>query len=163
MNTINNRRPPFKQSRMCTECPPKPPKNTEEILKKSTKTIKKATKHKKSIGCFPALLTALAISGAVIGGIQYNNKQKNSAEFPIPATNVQNTEMTTILPVKDGGTVYFFSMATSFTKSALGAEGVGKDVNMIIGNGYTKGHANTTLNDLREHEGIRKLFETTYA
>jgi hypothetical protein len=29
-------------------------------------------------------------------------------------------------------------MATSFTKAALGAEGVGKDVTMIIGNGYTK-------------------------
>ena len=71
--------------------------------------------------------------------------------------------MTTILPVRDGGTVYFFSMATSFTKAALGAEGAGKDVNMIIGNGYTKGHAEITLNELREHEGIRKLFENTYA
>ena len=84
-------------------------------------------------------------------------------DVSINCVNVENTEMTTILPVRDGGTVYFFSMATSFTKSALGAEGVGKDVNMIIGNGYTKGHAEVTLNDLREHEGIRKLFETTYA
>ena len=32
-------------------------------------------------------------------------------------------------------------MATSFTKAALGAEGVGSDVTMIVGNGYTKGHA----------------------
>jgi len=87
----------------------------------------------------------------------------NEYDISINCVNVENTEMTTILPVRDGGTVYFFSMATSFTKSALGAEGVGKDVNMIIGNGYTKGHAETTLNDLREHEGIRKLFENTYA
>jgi len=28
-------------------------------------------------------------------------------------------------------------MATSFTKAALGAEGVGSDVTMIVGNGYT--------------------------
>ncbi|MBQ2084169.1 MAG: L-erythro-3,5-diaminohexanoate dehydrogenase, partial [Firmicutes bacterium] len=61
------------------------------------------------------------------------------------------------------GTVYFFSMATSFTKAALGAEGVGKDVTMIMGNGYAKGHAEITLQVLREHEGIRKLFEEMYA
>ena len=33
-----------------------------------------------------------------------------------------------ILSVRDRGTVYFFSMATSFTAAALGAEGVGKDI-----------------------------------
>jgi L-erythro-3,5-diaminohexanoate dehydrogenase len=54
-------------------------------------------------------------------------------------------------------------MATSFTKAALGAEGVGKDIDMIVGNGYTKGHAEITLQCLREHEGLRKLFEELYA
>lgn len=80
----------------------------------------------------------------------------------INCVNVPNTEMTSILPVKDGGTVYFFSMATSFTKAALGAEGVGKDVNMIIGNGYTKGHAETTINSLRESETLREIFKNLY-
>ena len=81
----------------------------------------------------------------------------------INCVNIENTEMGSILSCKDNGTVYFFSMATSFTKAALGAEGVGKDVNMIVGNGYTKGHAAITLQDLREHEGLRKLFEEMYA
>jgi L-erythro-3,5-diaminohexanoate dehydrogenase len=71
--------------------------------------------------------------------------------------------MASILATKDEGTVYFFSMATSFTKAALGAEGVGKDVNMIVGNGYTKGHAAITLQCLREHAGLRALFEEMYA
>lgn len=53
-------------------------------------------------------------------------------------------------------------MATSFTKAALGAEGVGKDVDMIIGNGYTKGHAEITLQELRENEAIRNLFDQKY-
>ena len=53
-------------------------------------------------------------------------------------------------------------MATSFTKAALGAEGVGKDVNMIIGNGYTKDHAEITLHELRESKAIRELFNTKY-
>ncbi|MBA7669919.1 L-erythro-3,5-diaminohexanoate dehydrogenase [subsurface metagenome] len=70
--------------------------------------------------------------------------------------------MSSILPVKDGGIVYFFSMATSFTKAALGAEGVGKDVTMIIGNGYTKGHAQIALDELRESEKLRKIFEEKY-
>ena len=55
------------------------------------------------------------------------------------------------------------SMATSFTKAALGAEGVGSDVTMIIGNGYTKGHAEITLQEFRECEALRKIFTELYA
>jgi len=83
-------------------------------------------------------------------------------DIAINVVNVQNTEMSTILPVRDGGIVYFFSMATSFTKAALGAEGVGKDVTMIIGNGYTRGHAEITLEELRESELLRAIFEELY-
>lgn len=74
----------------------------------------------------------------------------------------ENTEMGSILPCRDDGTVYFFSMATSFTKAALGAEGVGKDVNMIIGNGYTKDHAEITINLMRESAWLRKIYEEKY-
>jgi len=84
-------------------------------------------------------------------------------DISINCVNVPNTEMSSILPVKDEGIVYFFSMATSFTKAALGAEGVGKDVTMIIGNGYTKGHAEITLQELRENEKLRRVFEEMYA
>lgn len=76
--------------------------------------------------------------------------------------NVPSTEMTSILITKGQGCVYFFSMATSFTKAALGAEGVGKDINLIVGNGYAKGHANLTLNIIRESKAIRELFEKLY-
>ena len=70
-----------------------------------------------------------------------------------------------VLSIKDvykRQTVYFFSMATDFAKAALGAEGVGKDITMIIGNGYTKGHAEITLQELRESEVIRNLFDQKY-
>ena len=46
---------------------------------------------------------------------------------------------------------------------SLGAEGVGKDVNMIIGNGYTKGHADVTIQILRDSPVIRKAYEKLYA
>lgn len=83
-------------------------------------------------------------------------------DVTINNVNVPDTEMSSILITKDEGTVYFFSMATSFTKAALGAEGVGKDITMIIGNGYTKGHADLTLQILRESKEIRDLFEKLY-
>ncbi|MBA7534530.1 L-erythro-3,5-diaminohexanoate dehydrogenase [subsurface metagenome] len=86
----------------------------------------------------------------------------NEVDISINCLSIPNTEMSSILPVKDGGIVYFFSMATSFTKAALGAEGVGKDVTMIIGNGYTKGHAQIALDELRESEKLRKIFEEKY-
>ena len=85
------------------------------------------------------------------------------ANVVINCVNIENTEMGSILSCKDGGTVYFFSMATSFTKAALGAEGVGKDVNMIIGNGYCKNHAEISLEVLRENPQLRKLFGELYA
>ena len=86
----------------------------------------------------------------------------NEYDLSICCVNIESCEMSAILPVRDDGKVYFFSMATSFTKAALGAEGIGKDVEMIVGNGYTKNHANITLDVLRESEKLRKLFDEKY-
>ena len=83
-------------------------------------------------------------------------------DISICCVNIESCEMSAILPVRDDGIVYFFSMATSFTKAALGAEGIGKDVTMIVGNGYTKDHAEITLNVLRENAKLRKLFDEKY-
>lgn len=85
------------------------------------------------------------------------------ADICINNVNIPDTEMTSILTTKDTGLVYFFSMATSFTKAALGAEGVGSDVTMIVGNGYTKDHAEITLALLDESEKLRKVFTELYA
>ncbi len=83
-------------------------------------------------------------------------------DVTINNVNVPDTEMTSILITKGQGLIYFFSMATSFTKAALGAEGIGKDLKLIVGNGYAKGHADLSLNILRESREIRDLFEKLY-
>ncbi|XFA98467.1 L-erythro-3,5-diaminohexanoate dehydrogenase [Candidatus Izemoplasma sp. B36] len=83
-------------------------------------------------------------------------------DVTINVVNVPNTEMATILPTKPDGTVYFFSMATSFTKAALGAEGIAAEPLMIIGNGYTKNHAQITLDILRESKEMYELFQTRF-
>lgn len=88
--------------------------------------------------------------------------QGKEVDISISCVNIPNTEMSCILPVKNLGVVYFFSMATSFTKAALGAEGIGKDVTMIIGNGYTKDHADITLSELRENPVLREYFHQRY-
>ncbi len=85
------------------------------------------------------------------------------ADLVINCVNVPGTELGSILCTKDEGTVYFFSMATSFTAAALGAEGVGKDVTMIVGNGYAKGHAGIALQTLRDHPEIHEYFNKKYA
>ncbi|MDO8318039.1 L-erythro-3,5-diaminohexanoate dehydrogenase [Rhodoferax sp.] len=84
------------------------------------------------------------------------------ADVVINCVNIQNTEMGSILATKQRGKIYFFSMATSFTAAALGAEGVGKDVEMIVGNGYATGHAEFALSLLRESASLRALFEQLY-
>ncbi len=81
----------------------------------------------------------------------------------VNCASVPNTEMASILSTRDGGTIIFFSMATSFTAAALSAEGVGKDVTMLIGNGYAPGHAELTLGLIRSEMGLRRLFERRYA
>jgi len=84
------------------------------------------------------------------------------ANVVINCVNIPNTEMGSILATRQHGRIYFFSMATSFTAAALGAEGVGKDVEMIVGNGYATGHADYALNLLRESAKLRALFEQLY-
>ena len=100
---------------------------------------------------------ALAVSEALAG------VAPQLADVTINCVNVPETELASILCTKDGGTVYFFSMSTSFTAAALGAEGVGKDITMIVGNGYARGHAQIALQTLRDHPSIHAYFNATYA
>lgn len=84
-------------------------------------------------------------------------------DLVVNCASVPGTELAAILSAKDGGTVVFFSMATSFTAAALGAEGVGRDATLVIGNGYVPGHAELALGLLRRHPGLRRLFAERYA
>jgi L-erythro-3,5-diaminohexanoate dehydrogenase len=71
-------------------------------------------------------------------------------DLSINCASLADTEMASILPTADSGQVVFFNMATSFTKAALGAEGVGKSPTLLVGNGYVPGHAAVALDCLRE-------------
>lgn len=81
------------------------------------------------------------------------------ADVTVVCVDVPGCEGGAILATAAGGTIVFFSMATSFAAAALGAEGLAADVTMLVGNGYAPGHADLALALLRDQPGVRQLFE----
>jgi L-erythro-3,5-diaminohexanoate dehydrogenase len=81
------------------------------------------------------------------------------ADVTVVCVDVPGCEGGAILSTAERGTVVFFSMPTSFSAAALGAEGLAADVTMLVGNGYVPGHADYALSLLRGHAGVRSLFE----
>jgi L-erythro-3,5-diaminohexanoate dehydrogenase len=99
----------------------------------------------------------LAVSTAVAGALD------GAADVTVVCVDVPGCEHGAILSTAEGGTVVFFSMATSFSAAALGAEGLAADVTMLVGNGYVPGHAEYALSLLRRNPGVRALFERRVA
>ena len=85
------------------------------------------------------------------------------ADVTVVCVDVAGCEGGAILSTKQGGTVIFFSMATSFSAAALGAEGLAADVTMLVGNGYVPGHAAFALDLIRGVPSVRRLFERRVA
>ncbi|HEY1489234.1 MAG TPA: L-erythro-3,5-diaminohexanoate dehydrogenase [Micromonosporaceae bacterium] len=85
------------------------------------------------------------------------------ADVTVVCVDVPGCEHGAILSTGDGGTVIFFSMATSFAGAALGAEGLAADVTMLIGNGYVPGHAAYAMDLLRSDASVRALFDARLA
>ena len=85
------------------------------------------------------------------------------ADLTVVTTNVAGCEGGAILATRSQGRILFFSMATSFTAAALTAEGVGRDVEMIIGNGYTEGWVETAFGLLPVERRTRRRVQRTLA
>jgi L-erythro-3,5-diaminohexanoate dehydrogenase len=85
------------------------------------------------------------------------------ADVVVVCVDVPGCEGGAILATAEGGTVIFFSMATSFSAAALGAEGLAADVTMLVGNGYVPGHAAYALDLLRTDDGVQALFTARLA
>ncbi len=85
------------------------------------------------------------------------------ADVTVVCVDVPGCEQPAILATAQGGTIIYFSMATSFSAAALGAEGLAADVLMLVGNGYVPGHADLALDLLRRTPGVRGLFEARLA
>ena len=85
------------------------------------------------------------------------------ADVTVVCVDVPGCEQPAILATAAGGTVIYFSMATSFSAAALGAEGLAADVRMLVGNGYVPGHADLALDLVRDDAAVRALLESRLA
>ncbi len=78
-------------------------------------------------------------------------------DLVVNTCNSPETEALALLSVKPGGKVLFFNMATSFSRAVLTAEGLGKDAQLIMGNGFARGHAEYALNLLKRNPSLCRM------
>jgi L-erythro-3,5-diaminohexanoate dehydrogenase len=95
-------------------------------------------------------------------GEAFGDGDDGVADLVVNCVNVPGTEAASILLTREGGTVCFFSMATSFSAAALTAEGLGKDVTMVIGSGYASNHAAVALELVRGNPALRSVLEERF-
>ncbi len=112
-----------------------------------------------SLGLADEVFVANALSPAETMDRVSEATDGGMCDLVINTANVEGTELASVLACKQGAKVYFFNMATNFQKAALGAEGVGYDVEMIIGNGYAPDHANFTLDLYRKNAAVKQWFD----
>lgn len=91
-----------------------------------------------------AALAALADAGAP------------AADLTVVVVNATGCESTAILLTADGGTVLFYSMATGFQTAALSADGMSRDVRMLIGNGFAPDRGSYALDLYRRDRALRE-------
>jgi L-erythro-3,5-diaminohexanoate dehydrogenase len=82
-----------------------------------------------------------------------------AADLTVVVVNQRGCELTAVLATALGGTVLYFSMATSFTAVALGAEGVASTARLLVGTGYAPDRGDYALELLRGDETLRAGFE----
>jgi L-erythro-3,5-diaminohexanoate dehydrogenase len=95
-------------------------------------------------------------------GLSFAKKLRNASaplfDWVIDTCNTPETELADILSVKPGGGIIFFNMATRFSRAVLLAEGIGKDIEMIMGTGFIEGHWQYALDRVRKNEELVEWF-----
>jgi L-erythro-3,5-diaminohexanoate dehydrogenase len=122
----------------------------------------RAAEELRALGLCDAVVAADARNPVAVREAVTGATGGRESDVTFSCVNVPDAELGAILATRDRGIVYFFAMSTSFTKAALGAEGVGKDVDLFVGNGFAHGHADHSLAMMREMPAIRALFERRY-
>jgi L-erythro-3,5-diaminohexanoate dehydrogenase len=85
------------------------------------------------------------------------------ADLTVVVVNAGGCEPTALLLTAEEGTVLFFSMATSFSSAALAADGIGSDVRMLVGSGYSPDRGAYALELTRGYPPLRQALGLTEA
>jgi len=81
-----------------------------------------------------------------------------AADLTVVVVNASGCEPSAIVATATGGTVLFFSMATSFQTAALTADGIGRDIRMLVGSGFTPDVGQYSLDLLRRTPALQQAF-----
>lgn len=116
----------------------------------------------RELGLCDAVVSADATDPVAVRGAVLPHLADSEADAVFSCVNVPGAELSAIVLTRPRGLVYFFAMTTSFPRAALGAEGIGKDIDLFIGNGFAEGHAEHTLELVRSQPALRALLEARY-
>jgi DNA-binding NtrC family response regulator/NADPH:quinone reductase-like Zn-dependent oxidoreductase len=85
----------------------------------------------------------------------YQKKVGNLSDITIDCMNIPGSELFSIMNTKNRGKVYFASLASRYNVAALGAEGMAKDIDLLLYKGYSHGHADYTVSLLRKYSKLQ--------
>ncbi|MFZ5632302.1 MAG: sigma 54-interacting transcriptional regulator [Bacillota bacterium] len=92
----------------------------------------------------------------------YEKKIGCPADLTIDCVDVPGSEFFSVMNTCNGGKIYFASLASRYTVAALGAEGMARDVDLLLYKGFSSGHADYTVNLLRRHTVLQDYLEARF-
>ncbi|HET9125087.1 MAG TPA: hypothetical protein VFN65_09415 [Solirubrobacteraceae bacterium] len=103
--------------------------------------------------CDVALRTDLRDPLAALGTLEAAGLLR--ADLTVVVVNAADCETASLLLTAERGTVLFFSMATSFTRAALGSEDAASSATMLVGAGYAADRGRYALELLRRAPALQ--------
>ena len=77
----------------------------------------------------------------------------------VDCNSLPGSEMLSILVIREQGTVYFANPAAHYSVAGLGAEGIGKEMNLLFYRGYIKSHVDFCTQLLRQYPALAQCFQ----
>jgi TyrR family helix-turn-helix protein len=124
--------------------------------------IVKAEENKKQIEKYGIFDEILDIDATDIKRFYEHGRQCNITEqydIVVNCINSPNTEMASLMAVKNKGVLYFATLSCDYKLTSLTAESIGKEVFIIPYTGYIEDHATYTLDLIRRFQDLRDFLQ----
>lgn len=86
-----------------------------------------------------------------------------SIDLTVDCSSVAGSEMFSVLITRERGTVYYANPTARYSEAGLGAEGIGKEVELLFYRGYIRGHVAFCYQLLKSCPALEKCFSTRYS
>lgn len=168
------------------------PCRTDQIVKENQRVLIMGANGKIGLLCAYAAKDRLAGTGSLAGIVKSGQSKEEIAKYNIfdeilmidaantenfykleegdaekydiviNCVNSPNTEMASLLSVKDKGIIYFATLSCDYKLTSLTAEGIGKEITIVPYTGYMEGHSDYALNLVRKYKELRELLQYQY-